>query len=238
MAGVDQSVQERFGDDGVREQWVPIFRGPVAREDQGFAGDGSIGDEVIEVIGLGGGVLTHREVVDDEHVRPGVFTHALPDGAVGMPAGEVGEHAGTFDESDVASASGYLMTECLCDMGFPDTDRAVEDDRLARVEPPKSSEIAEHRCGQFRADGEVEVLEGVGLLELRSAHSSGQGGGFSAGDFVFTEHLQEFEVSELTVACLSEPGVECVQHSGEFEGFQCGSQGWVVDGHHCVLRVE
>ena len=47
MAGVDESVQEGFGDDGVREQWVPIFRGSVARQDQGFAGDGSIGDEEI-----------------------------------------------------------------------------------------------------------------------------------------------------------------------------------------------
>lgn len=160
MAGVDESVQEGFGDDGVREQWVPIFRGSVARQDQGFAGDGSIGDEVVEIIGLGGGVLAHREVVDDEHVRSGVFAHALSDGAVCVSTGEVGEHAGAFDEPDVAAASGDLMAERLCDMGFPDTDRSVEDDRLARVEPPKGSEVAEHRSREFRADGEVEVLEG------------------------------------------------------------------------------
>lgn len=123
MAGVDESVEERFGDDGVREQWVPIFGGSVARQDQRFTGDRAIGHEVVEIIGLSGGVLTHREVVDDEYVRSGVFAHALSDGPVGVSAREVGEHAGTFDEPDVASAAGDLMAECLCDMGFPDTDR-------------------------------------------------------------------------------------------------------------------
>ena len=76
---------------------------------------------------MGGGVLAHREVVDDEDQGPGVFAHALADGAIGVAAGEVGEHAGAFYEPDVAAATGYLVSECLCDMGFPDSDGSVED---------------------------------------------------------------------------------------------------------------
>ncbi len=128
VAGVDQPVEQRFGDDGVREQRVPVFGCPVAGQDQGFGGDGAVGDQVVEVVALGGGVLAHGEVVDDEDQGSGVFAHALADGAVGVAAGEVGEHAGAFDESDVAAASGDLVSECLCDMGFPDSDGSVEDD--------------------------------------------------------------------------------------------------------------
>jgi hypothetical protein len=35
-----------------------------------------------------------------------------------MSTGEVGEHPRAFDESDVAAASSYLMSECLGHMGF------------------------------------------------------------------------------------------------------------------------
>jgi hypothetical protein len=44
------------------------------------------------------------------------------EGAIGVSAGEVGEHTGAFDEPDVTTAAGHLMPECLCDMGFPDAD--------------------------------------------------------------------------------------------------------------------
>ena len=42
-----------------------VHRGPVAGEDQRAAG--SFGDQFVEVVGLGGGELAHREVVEDEH---------------------------------------------------------------------------------------------------------------------------------------------------------------------------
>ncbi|BCI81529.1 hypothetical protein MTY66_31540 [Mycolicibacterium sp. TY66] len=73
-------------------------------------------------------MLTHREVIDDQYQGPGVLAHALADGAVGVSAGKVGEHAGAFDEADVPAAAGYVMSECLCHMGFADADGAVEDD--------------------------------------------------------------------------------------------------------------
>jgi hypothetical protein len=76
-------------------------------------------------------VLAHREVINDEDQGAGVFTHALADGAISVSAGEVGEHPRAFDESDVATASGDLMAECLCHMGFPDPDS--EGDRLQQL---------------------------------------------------------------------------------------------------------
>jgi hypothetical protein len=74
-------------------------------------------------------------------------------------------------------------------VGFPDADGPVEDHRLAGVEPAQRGQVAQHRGREFGADGEVEVLEGVGLFEAGTPHAPGQGGGLAAGDFVFAEHL-------------------------------------------------
>jgi site-specific DNA recombinase len=235
VAGVDQAVQQRFSDDGVGEQWIPVFGGPVAGEDQWLGGDGAVGDQVVEVVALGGGVLAHREVVDNEDQGAGVFAHALADGAIGVSAGEVGEHPGAFDEPDVAAASGYLVSKCLCHMGFPDPDGPVENHRLAGFEPAQRGQVAQHRGGQFRADGEVEVLEGGVLFEAGAAYSPRQRGGVAAGDLVFAEHLQEFQVAELPVAGLGEAGIEGVEHAGQFEGLERGPQAGIVNSHDRVL---
>ena len=80
--------------------------------------------------------------------------------------------------------------------------RAVEDHRFAGVEPAQRGQVAQHRGGQFRADGEVEVLEGAGLLEAGAPYSPGQGRGLAAGDLVFAEHLEELQVPEFPVAGL------------------------------------
>jgi hypothetical protein len=120
-------------------------------------------------------------------------------------------------------------------MGFPDADGSVEDHRLAGLEPAQRGQVAQHRGGQFRADGEVEVLEGGVLFEAGAVDSPGQGGGVAAGDFVFAEHLQEFQVPEFAVAGLGEAGIEGVEHAGEFEGFERGSQAGVVNDHDKVL---
>jgi hypothetical protein len=77
------------------------------------------------------GVLAHREVVEDQHQRFGVFADALAPGAVGVAAGEIGEHPGAFDEANVAASAGYLVSEGLCHMGFAYSDSAG--DRLQQL---------------------------------------------------------------------------------------------------------
>ena len=54
-------------------------------------------------------------------------------------------------------------------------DRSVEDYRLPGLEPAQRRQIAQHRGGQFGADGEVEVLEGVGLFEAGTPDSASVG---------------------------------------------------------------
>lgn len=75
------------------------------------------------------------------------------------------------------------------------------------------------------------------LLEAGSADASGQGGGFSAGDLVFAEHLQEVQMSQSAVAGLCQPGVEGVEHAGEFQGAQRIAQRGVENAAHVVMSL-
>jgi len=68
-------------------------------------------------------------------------------------------------------------------------------------------------AGSLGAGGEVEALEGGLFLEPGPADPLGQGDGFPAGDLVLAQDLQEVQVAEVSGGCLSEPGIEGVQHA-------------------------
>ena len=87
VAGVDQPVEEGLGDDGVGEQGVPVA-GPGWRS--GSSPAGALGDEFVEVVGLGCGELAHREVVEDQEGGADEFAEAFVPAAVGVSAGQVG----------------------------------------------------------------------------------------------------------------------------------------------------
>ena len=63
--------------------------GPVGGDDE--AASGSFGDQLVEVVGLGRGEVTHGEVVEDEQVGAGPASQPGLPGAVGVTAGEIGE---------------------------------------------------------------------------------------------------------------------------------------------------
>lgn len=112
---------------GIGEQVVPVLGRPGG-QDERLGVDGAIGDQLVEVVGPHRGVLAHREVAEDQRKWFGVFADALAPGAVGVAAGEVGEHPGGFCEPHVSAAAGYGMSKCLCNMGCAYPDGAVEDD--------------------------------------------------------------------------------------------------------------
>jgi hypothetical protein len=50
--------------------------------------------------------------------------------------------------------------------------------------------------------------------------------------------VRQFQVSEPPVAGLGRAGIECAENTGEFEGLECGSQGWIVNGDSRVVAVD
>jgi hypothetical protein len=98
---------------------------PVGGEHERAAGP--LGDELVEVVGLGGGELAHGEVVQDQHGGPGELTEPLVPGVVGVAAGQVGQGPAGLEEPDAGAVADGEVAEGLGDVAFPDTDRAVED---------------------------------------------------------------------------------------------------------------
>ena len=142
--------------------------------------DGPIGDEFVEVVGLGCGVFPQAEVVEDEDGRASVFADAGAPGAVGVAAGEVGQDPAGFGEPDLPAAAGDQVPECLCDMGFADSDRAIQDDRFTGAEPAQRGQVTDLRGGDLLVRGEVEPFQGDLFFEAGAADPAGQGGGLPA----------------------------------------------------------
>src|SRR5205823_11632505 len=106
VAGVEDPVQDGLADDRVGEQRVPVGRAAVGGQDQRPAGAADpLGEQLIQVIGLGGGELPHREVVADQQGDPGELADAGLEAAVGVPAGQVGQQPGAGGERHVVAAA-------------------------------------------------------------------------------------------------------------------------------------
>src|SRR5256885_10397833 len=88
VTGVDQPVEQGLGDDRGGEQRVPVGGRPVGCQDQRAAGP--LGDQLVEVVGLGGGELAHAEVVQDQDGGAGGLAGPPVPGEVGAPAGPGG----------------------------------------------------------------------------------------------------------------------------------------------------
>jgi hypothetical protein len=116
-----------------------------------------------------GGEFAHGEVVEDEQRGPGELGQPAGPGAVGVAAGEVGQGAAGFEEANVGAAPDGQVPEGLRHVGFPDADRAVQDDRLAGLQPAQRGQVADLGGGQFRGGVEVELLQRGGLIEAGAA---------------------------------------------------------------------
>jgi hypothetical protein len=95
------------------------------------AGGGSFADQLVEVVGLGGGEFAHGEVVEDEDGGAGVFAEAAVPAAVGVAAGQVGQGAAGLGEADVGAGPDGEVAEGLGDVAFADA--GSDGDRLQHL---------------------------------------------------------------------------------------------------------
>jgi hypothetical protein len=102
------------------QSWGARFGGD---RDRAAFGD-ALGDQFVEVVGLAGAELAHREVVEDEQVGFDVCGQPFVEGAVGVAAGEVGQDAAGFVETDLGAGADGQVSHGLGDVGLPDADGA------------------------------------------------------------------------------------------------------------------
>ena len=89
------------------------------------------------------------------------------------------------------------MSKCLCGMGFANADWPVENHRLAGVQPRRAARSRSMAAGSLGLTVKSKSSKVLCCLESWARRSPwGQGSGLAAGDFVFAEHCQEFQVSQ------------------------------------------
>lgn len=81
-----------------------------------------LGDELVEVVGLGRRQLAHVEFVEDEDVGAHEFADAFLPCAVRVAAGEVSEATAGLGEADVGALADGEVAEGLGDVGLADAD--------------------------------------------------------------------------------------------------------------------
>jgi hypothetical protein len=126
------------------------------------------------------------------------------------------------------------MPQRLGDVCLADPDGAEQNYGLSGVEPAQGGQVADLGCGEFRGGGEVELLQGDLLLELRPEQAALERDGVPSGDLVLAERLEEFQVSEFAAVGLGQAGVQGFQHARELQRAERVAQGGVHDAHHAT----
>nr|BFE63559.1 hypothetical protein GCM10020063_080850 [Dactylosporangium thailandense] len=78
-------------------------------------------------------------------------------------------------EADLGARADGQVFHGLGDMGFPDADGAVEDDRFAGLQPAQRGEVTDLRGREFRVGAEVEAFAGGLGAEAGAAQPAAHG---------------------------------------------------------------
>jgi hypothetical protein len=90
----------------------------------------ALADQLEEVVALLGGEVTQAEVVQDQQVEVDQLARPSLPGAVGVPAGQLGQQPGGLGEGDRVAAAAGDVAQRLGQVGLAHAHGAGEDHRL------------------------------------------------------------------------------------------------------------
>ncbi len=96
---------------------------------------------------------------------------------------------------------------------------------LAPFDEQPGGQVADGGGVQGGRAGEVELLQGLWLLEAGALQAQPQALGLAALDLVLQQQLEKLQIAELILACLQQAHIESVEHAAELEGFELAGQG-------------
>ena len=125
----------------------------------------ALDDDLVEVTGLLGVEAPQTKIVNDEQIRREQGTDHLLGGVIGPGLMDHLEQVvGTEEEHAVACSAGSV-TEGASEEGLADTDGSEEEDVFVAVQEAEDKEITDAVTVEGDGRVEVEVLEGVRLVE-------------------------------------------------------------------------
>ncbi len=225
---VDQTVEDRLGQDRVGEELMPVPRRPVGNDD-GRASPVTLEEELVEVFRLLGRQAPQAEVVEDEKVGPEVGPQALLPRPVGVAAAEVSQKSSRLGVANLEALLAGQMPESLGYMSLADADGAAEEHRLAALQETQGGQVADDTFRDLEVVAEVELGQGLDLLELSLGEPAGEGLLPAAIDFTLKEGLEEGEVADPVPLSFLQAQFQGVEHPPQPQGLEFPLQ---VVGEH------
>ena len=153
-------------------------------------------DHLVEIFGTGRWERFEPEVVEHEHVGPGVGEQTSLVGAIGPSPVQVAQQAGGRDEDDVEAAATGLMPERLGQVRFADTGRALNQHGLVAFHKLTRGQVEDLLPIDGRIETEIEPLQGLAEVDGRPPQAQLQLLLGPPLDFVFDQALEEIDIGE------------------------------------------
>jgi hypothetical protein len=116
------------------------------------------------------------------------------------------------------------VTDGLEDVAFSSADRAADDDRLTGRQEAAGSQVTNLLGRDFGVEAEVELFEGLDLLEVSLSDAQRQATLLAARDLVFEHEFQELEIAQPFLVGLLETELEGIEHATQAQFLECGLQ--------------
>src|SRR3546814_5206946 len=156
---MEQSIEERGGDDRIAEHLAPFGKAVVGGEDHGAAFIAGV-DQLEEQVAAAGDDRQVADLVDDQQGRSAEEADALRQTALALGAGELAEQLGEGAEVDAAPGLHGLDAEGSRQVTFAGAGRAEEVDHLRAPDNAELSAGEDTVAVEGWVEGAVEPGEG------------------------------------------------------------------------------
>lgn len=186
MRLVDEAIEDRVGQSGVADGFVPVVEGELAG-DEGSSSAMAILEDFEQVAALGVGEGSEAEVIEEEEFGAGEPIKETRVGAIATSDGQVSEEAG---ETEVASGEALptgAVSESTGEKAFTGAGGAGDEHDLVSADPVAASQAEQEGLVQAARRAEVDVLDGSREAQLGELQVTGEAPVVTAGEFSFDE---------------------------------------------------
>ena len=227
---VKQPVHGRAGEQRVSKERRPFVEVAVGGEDKRsfFV---ALADELVQIHGLIVFERPQAEIIDNQKVDCGQARQFAIIGIIRAPSAKLGEQlVGGEVQHGVTSYAG-TVTDGLSDMALADPGLADQAKVFVAVDKCTGGQVEDFGFGYLGIEGEIEILERLGMVEAGATESEVELFRLTAVYFVGQKPQKKLGRREVVVASLPHAQLERLQDSGQAQFFEDGNQfiSWV---HH------
>src|SRR5437867_4631126 len=220
---MEEAIEGGPGEERVVEKRRPLLERAVRGDDEGAALV-ALADDLVEVHRLLALEGTEAEIVDDQQVRAREAGETAVEGGVRPRRAELGEELVRRGVEDAVAGDAGAVAERLGEVALPDAGLTDEADVLPARDEGAGGELQDLGLRDRRVEGEVEVLDGLRVLEARAAEAHVELLRLAAFHLVGEEPVEEFARRERVVGGLADAEIEGLEDTREAELLEDGDE--------------